>query len=166
MPEEKVTRNLLAQYYGITVSSTTTYTQMGTGFVKLTEENSPQVDNTAYVNNRNDSPTIIGYQNKWAYEAQYIEGNAVCDDLAAIARDQKTGTDCERLMVDVELHNAVTGEGITTTYRARKFAVAVEATGPNGDPKSITKLTGNLHQIGDVVKGTFNTTTKTFTADA
>ena len=165
MSEVKVTRNQLAQYYGITAGSTTTYTPMGTGFIKLTEENAPQMDAVAYVNNRNDSPTVIGYQNKWAYEAQYIAGNAVCDDLAAIARDQDVGTDCERLMVDVELHNAVTGEGITTTYRARKFAVAVEATGPNGDPKSITKLTGNLHQIGDVVKGTFNTTSKAFTAD-
>lgn len=166
MPEEKITRNLIAQYYGITDNSVTTFYQMGTGFLKLTEENSPQVDNVAYVNNRNDSPVIIGYQNKWAYEAHYIEGNTVCDDLAAIAREQKTGTDCERQVVDVELHNPVTGDGITTTYRARKAVVAVEATGPNGDPKSITKLSGNMHQIGDIVMGTFNTTTKAFTADS
>ena len=162
MPEKKVMRKELAQYYGI--GSTPTYNLMNTGFVKLSEENSPQMDNVAYVGNANGSPTIVGYEGKWAYEAQYIAGNAVCDDLAEIARTQKTGSDCERVIVDVDLNKE---DGTTAgSYYARKMVIAVEATGPNGDPKQVTKLTGNFHQIGDIVEGLFALTGKTFTAGA
>lgn len=162
MAEKKVVRKELAQYYGI--GSTPTYTLMNTGFVKLSEENSPQMDNVAFVGNANGSPSVVGYDNKWAYEAQYIAGNVICDDLADIARSQKTGSDCERVLVDVDLNKE---DGTTAgSYYARKFIVSVEATGPNGDPKQITKLTGNLHQIGDVVEGLFALSGKTFSTTA
>lgn len=158
----KVTRNLIREYYGITAGETTTYHYMNTGFIKLNEENSPQIDNTAFVGNRNGSPTVVGYENKWGYEAQVMAGDTVIDDLVEIAREQKTGTDCERTLVSVDMAAAA----VSGAYPARKASIAVEATPPAGEAKSITKTTGSFHQIGDIVLGTFNPTTLTFTATA
>jgi hypothetical protein len=44
--------------------------------------------------------------------------------------------------------------------------VAVECTPPAGDPKSITKMTGTMHQIGDVSLGLFAVATKTWSDTA
>lgn len=157
----KITRNLLAQYYGITESSTTTYSRINTGFIKLSEENSPQVDNTAYIADKNSSPVVTGYENKWSFEAQYVKGDPVVDDIVEIAREQKTGSDCERLLVDVDMNDRVGETG--TVYNARQFKVAVEATPPAGEPRQITSIGGAFHQVGDLVMGTFDTSAKTFT---
>ncbi|MEA4999301.1 MAG: hypothetical protein VB087_07950 [Candidatus Limiplasma sp.] len=162
MSEIKVTRPLLQQYYG--TGSTPTYAYINRGFLKLSEENSPQIDKTVFVGDINTSPTVTGYENKWGYEAQYISGNEIIDDLVQIAREQLTGDDCERWLVDVDLSQPVSGT--PGSYYARRAKIAVEATPPAGDPKTITKLSGNFHQIGDLTIGTFAVETKTFTADA
>lgn len=154
----KITRNLLKQFYGI--GATPTYSACGP-FTKLTEENSPEIDDTAFIEDKNSSPTVTGYKNKWSFEAQVHEGDTVVDDLLAIARGQKVGSDCERSLVDVDMNKLSSTEG---SYYARQFVIAVECTPPAGDPKSITKITGNFHQVGDLVEGLFAVDSKTFTA--
>lgn len=156
----KVTRNLIREYYGITTGETTAYHYMNTGFIKLSEENGPQVDMTAFVGDTNSSATVVGYENKWAFEAQNISGNTVIDDLVEIAREQKTGTDCERTLISVDMAAAA----VSGAYPARKCSIVVEATPPTGDPKAITKVTGTLHQNGNIILGTFNPTTSTWAA--
>lgn len=156
----KVTRNLIREYYGITSGETTTFHYLNTGFVKITEANSPQIDKTAFVGDVNSSSTVVGYENKWEYESQVLAGDTVSDDLVAIARQQKVGTACERTFVSVDM----AADAVSGAYPARKCAVTVEATPPAGDPKSITKTTGAFHQNGDIILGTFNPTTLAFVA--
>lgn len=157
MAVAKIIRNLLKQFYGI--GATPVYSACGP-FTKLTEENSPEIDDTAFIGDKNGSPTVTGYKNKWSFEAHVHEGDAVVDDLLAIARGQKVGSDCERVLVDVDLNKA--DRTVSGSYYARKFKIAVECTPPAGDPKSITKITGNFHQIGDLAEGIFDPTTKTW----
>lgn len=157
----KVTRNLLRQYYGI--GETPTF-HLCTPFTKMNEENSPVVDKSAFINDVNSSPTVIGYENGFTFEAQNVAGDEVVDDLVAIARKQLTGTDAERVLVDVDMSKE---DSVTSgSYYARKFVVAVECTPPAGDPKSITKITGKLHQVGDMVEGLFAVATKTWSDTA
>jgi hypothetical protein len=158
----KITRNLIREYYGIASGSDVAYHYVNAGFVKCDEENNPQVDTTAFVGDVNATCAVTGYENGWTYEAQYVKGDAVVDDLAAIARGQKTGSDCERVLVSVDMASPVEGE--TGVYAARRADIVVEATPPAGDPKSITKLTGTFHQTGDLTEGTFDTVNKTFAA--
>ena len=166
MALEKIVRKLIREYYGITAGATptTTYHYINTGFTKLTEENNPQVDKTPYIGDSNATSTVTGYENAWAFESEYVKGDTVVDDLASIALNQKTGSDCERKIVSVQFHEPVSGSD--NTYKARMANVTVEATPPTGDPKAVTKLTGSIHQNGDLVFGTFNTETNTFTADS
>lgn len=158
----KVTRNLIREYYGIPTGGETVFYYINAGFVKCDEENNPKVDKTAFVGDVNATCAITGYENGWKYEAQYVKGDSVVDDLADIARGQKLGSDCERVLVSVDMAAPI--EGQTGVYHARRAAIAVEASPPTGDPKSITKLAGTFHQNGDLTQGTFDITQKTFAA--
>lgn len=160
MSEVKVTRNLIREYYGITSGETTTYYYINKGFLKVNEENGPIIDKTAFVGDVNASSTVTGYDNKWSYEAQVVAGDTVIDDLVEIAREQKTGTACERVLISVDMAAAA----VSGAYPARKAAITVEATPPTGDPRAITKTTGAFHQNGDIVLGTFNPTTPAWVA--
>lgn len=156
----KVTRNLIREYYGIPSGNSVTYAYVNVGFVKCNEESNPKIDKTAFVGDANATCTVTGYENGWEYEAQYVKGDPVVDDLAAIGREQKTGADCERTLISVDMTAPVSGQ--TGVYEARKATIAVEANPPAGDPRSVTKLSGTFHQTGDLVTGVFNVTAKTF----
>jgi len=112
----------------------------------------------------NGSPSVVGYANAFSFTAQVQEGDAVVDDLLAIARGQKTGADCERYVVDVDMNMA--DSVVSGSYYARKFKVAVACAPPAGNPKSITSVYGTMHQVGDMVEGLFDVTSKTFTETA
>lgn len=156
----KITRNLIREYYGIPDGDGTAYHYVNAGFVKCDEDNNPKVDKTAFVGDKNATCAVTGYENGWTYEAQYVQGDPVVEDLAEIARLQKTGADCERALVSVDMASPVDGQA--GVYAARRFAIVVEAAPPAGDPRSVLKLGGTLHQSGDLAEGTFNVSEKTF----
>ncbi|NLI21754.1 MAG: hypothetical protein GX418_09430 [Clostridiales bacterium] len=158
----KVTRNLIREYYGIPAGDATLYHYVNAGFVKCDEENNPKVEKTAFVGDVNATCAVTGYENGWNFEAQYLRGDPVVDDLAAIARGQKTGADCERVLVCVDMADPV--EDQPGVYRARRAAIAVEAGPPAGDPKSVTRLSGTFHQTGELTEGTFDIALKVFAA--
>ncbi len=158
----KVTRNLIREYYGIPAGDVTAYHYVNAGFVKCNEENNPKVDKATFVGDANATCAVTGYENGWHYEAQYVQGDPVVDDLIAIARGQKTGADCERMLVSVDMTAPVAGQA--GLYAARRAQIAVEAGAPVGDPRSVLKLEGELHQTGDLVGGVFDVLQRTFTA--
>ena len=158
----KITRNLIREYYGVPSGDAPVFYYVNAGFVKCDEENNPKLDKTAFVGDANSTCTVTGYENGWVFEAQYVKGDPVVDDLAAIAREQRTGADCERVLVSVDMASPVDGEG--TLYYARRADIAVEVTPPAGDPKSVTKLSGKFHQNGNLANGTFDIANKVFAA--
>ncbi len=157
----KITRNLLRQYYGI--GTTPTY-HLCTPFTKMQEINNAETDEVVFINDVNGSPSVVGYANAFSFTAQVQEGDAVVDDLLVISRGQKTGADCERYVVDVDMNMADSVVG--GSYYARKFKVAVACAPPTGNPKSITVVYGTMHQVGNMVEGLFDVATKTFTETA
>ena len=133
---------------------------LGTGFTSLNESPSPKVNSDAYISDKNASPTITGYENSFPYDAHMIQDEDALMALYRVGRDQLVGEDAEFDLVRVDLYEA---GSTANTYPARKFHVACEPGDTNGDPTDITTTSGTLHQIGDLVQGTFNTETKTFT---
>ena len=158
----KVTRNLLREYYGIPAGDGYAYHYVNAGFVKCNEENNPKVDKTTFVGDVNAACAVTGYENGWKYEAQYVQGDPVVDDLAVIAREQRIGEGCERMLVSVDMTAPVSGEN--GVYSARRALIAVEASPPAGEPKNILRLEGTFHQNGNLTLGSFNVSTRVFTA--
>ena len=84
-------------------------------------------------------------------------------DPARIARNHQTGSDAILEYVRVELWDPAT-EGSTTEFKARRFSVANSVSDISGDDDIV--VSGTLHAQGDPVDGTFNVSTKVFTAAA
>lgn len=157
----KVIRYMIADYLETAAGEAPTNSLMGTGFLTLDENPSAKVDKTAFVSDKSASGSITGYETTFPFDTQLIKDDAAIEYLYNIARDQKTGSDAETNYYRVDLYK---GEDGKTSYPCRKFRVAVEVTGVTGAGTEIVRVAGNLHQVGNFVEGTFDTTTKTFTA--
>lgn len=157
----KVIRYMVADYLQ---TGTGENSLMGAGFASLDENPTATVDTTAYINDKSASGTITGYQNVFAFDTQFISDEAAIKFIYDIARNQKTGSDAQTKYYRVDLWDT---EGITgSKYPAREFTVAVEVSGITGAGTEIMRVAGNLHQVGNFVDGTFDVTTKTFSAGA
>lgn len=158
----KVIRYMVADYLNTGSKEAEAYSLMGSGFSALDENPSAKVDKTAYINDRSATGSITGYENSFAFDTQLISDDAAIKYIYDVARNQKTGSEAETDYVRVDLFE----KAVENAYPARKFRVAIEVTGITGAGTEIMKVAGNLHQVGSIVEGTFNPTTKTFTATA
>lgn len=155
-----VIRYQIADYLDVGTAEAEQYVLMGVGFLTLDENPSAKIDTTAFINNKSASGTITGYENTFPFDTQLIAEEKAIKKIYDIARNQRTGNDAVLNYVRIEMFEGATGNA----YPARKFKVAVEVSGITGNGTEIVRVAGNLHQVGDFIDGTFNTSTKTFTA--
>ena len=162
---DKVMRNQIADYISKTTASST-YELMGTGFKTLDETVGAQTDSDTYINDTSSSSYVKGYETEFPFESHLIISQTALKDLYTVGRNHLTGSDAEFNYVRVDLFDPLTGEGNTNTYRARKFLVCAEISDCSGESASPDSVSSTWKCVGDPVLGTFNTSTKTFTADA
>lgn len=158
----KIIRHQIADYLNTGTSQSPEWSLLGAGVTALDENPSAKIETTAYVSDRSASGTITGYENVFPFETQLISDEPAIRFIYDVARDQKTGSEAETDYVRVELFDP---EGGGTTFPARKFRVAVEVSSVAGEGTAVVAVSGNLHQVGNFVKGTFDTSTKTFTEE-
>ena len=156
-------RRKIANYLDVaeTGASTATFALMGAGFKSLEENPSAQTKSRKYVCDKSATQTVNGYNWSTPFEIDQIRDQDAIEFICKIGEQQLTGADVERDYVIVDLDSAVTGS--ENTYNARKIKVAIELAAFSNDDGDLGG-TGNLLGIGDIVLGTFNTSTKTFTA--
>lgn len=135
---------------------------MGVGFNTLDENPTAQKDAKTYINQKAQTTQIKSYQPTFPFDTDLISDEEAVMAIYDIGRNQKTGEDAELDYVRVELFKPVADQ--ENVFEARKFKVAVEVANITGEGGGIMKVTGNLNGVGDFVAGTFDTTTKTFTA--
>ena len=135
---------------------------MGVGFNTLDENPTAQKDAKTYINQKAQTTQIKSYQPTFPFDTDLISDEEAVMAIYDIGRNQKTGEDAELDYVRVELFKPVADK--ENVFEARKFRVAVEVANITGEGGGIMKVTGNLNGVGDFVAGTFDTTTKTFTA--
>ena len=135
---------------------------MGVGFNTLDENPTAQKDAKTYINQKAQTTQIKSYQPTFPFDTDLISDEEAVMAIYDIGRNQKTGEDAELDYVRVELFKPVADK--ENVFEARKFKVAVEVANITGEGGGIMKVTGNLNGVGDFVAGTFDTTTKTFTA--
>ena len=144
-------------------SADSTYAFMGAGFSELNESPSAQTSSKRYINDKAQTKRITGYDWSSPFNTDQIRSEEAVDFICRIGELQKVGGDAETDYVIVDLDQKVGDTG--SSYHARKFHVAVEISSfENNDGEMAAS--GNLLQIGDLVEGTFDTSSKTFTASA
>ena len=154
-------RNGIANYLNVGKESDE-YVLMGAGFTELNETPAAQTSSKKYINDKNATKRIVGYDWSTPFNTDEIRDEKAIDFICNIGEMQLVGDDCETDYVIVDLDKSTS---VANEYSARKFRVAIEvAEFPTSDEGDMT-ATGNLLAVGDLIKGKFNTVTKVFTAD-
>ena len=156
----KIERKYLAHFINAAKSGAeAAYERLGQDLEEFSPEMSAQVETKKNILGES-SVLISGYEKTAAVEPYYAQkGSTLFQRLQEIIDGDLTLDDLRADVVDVKLWEAAeTGE-----YPAVKEAVYIEVTGYGGDTTGY-QIPFTIHYTGEKVKGTFNVTTKTFTA--
>ncbi|MDD3140852.1 MAG: hypothetical protein PHX08_18040 [Lachnospiraceae bacterium] len=156
-------RRMQSNYIDIGTESTPKFALMNAGFTDLNEEPGAQTSSKRYIGDKSTSKGITGYEWQAPYTTDQIRSEEAIKFICDIGELQKTGADAETDYVIVDMDQKVGSEDSAATYHARKIHVAVEVSSFGNEDGEMT-AEGNLLGVGDVVEGTFDTSTKTFTA--
>lgn len=148
-----------AHYFDIgTVSSPNVV--LGGVITQLDENSNPTESEKQYIHQKTATTKVTGFNDEFPITSDLVKGDEVSEYFYEIFRDRKTGTDAQVIHYIVELWNS-TGENV---YKARKQVQTVSISGKTANPGEEITYNGTLRGVSDFVDGTFNTSTKTFTA--
>ena len=123
---------------------------LGTGFSTIDEKPSAQTRETRYVNDASSSTSVVSYKSEFDFESDQIESNVAIEYIVNIAKERKTGGECETEYIRVDMDKPGTAEN---SYYARKFKVAVQVDEmPNNDGD--LGANGIFLCLGDPIIGT------------
>ena len=136
---------------------------LGAGWTTIDEKPNAQTTEKRYVCDASATQTLSSYKWQADFEADQIASDKAIEFITAIGKELKVGGDAETDYVKVDLDKKASGASSGTTYYARKFHVAVQVSEfPNNDGE--LGLSGSFLALGDCEIGTFDTSTKAFTA--
>lgn len=156
----KIERKYLAHFINVSKSNAeATYERLGQDLEEFSPELSAQVETKKNILGQS-SILISGYEKTAAVEPFYAQsGSALFNRLQEIIDGDLVLDELKAEVVDVKLWEGDEGG----TYPAVKEAVYLEVTSYGGDTTGY-QIPFTIHYTGEKVKGTFNITTKTFTA--
>ena len=157
----KIERKYLAHYINCAApGGQAQYERLGKDLEEYSPELSAQVDTKKNILGEN-SVLISGYEKTGAVAPYYAEsGSALFERLQDIIDNNRVLDELKTDVVEVKLwEQAENGK-----YPACREEVYVEITSYGGDTTGY-QIPFTLHFTGNKVKGTFDVTSKTFTAD-
>ena len=157
----KIERKYMAHFLnGAKPGEEAVYERLGQDLEEFAPELSAQVETKKNILGEN-SVVISGYEKTAAVEPYYAQsGSALFTRLQEIIDGDLVLDDLKADVVDVKLWD----ENENGEYPAVKETVYLEITSYGGDTTGY-QIPFTLHYTGEKVKGTFNLSTKTFTAD-
>lgn len=137
---------------------------LGDGIASLTEEMNPEEETKHYINMASASNTVKSYQRTIEVDKEDCVEDAVQKCIDKLVDELPVGAKAKTSFVRFRLKDAVDGE--QGVYKAIKVPCTVSPTSTGGDGGDYVHNVISIKQCGDDVPGTFDITTKTFTADA
>ena len=126
------------------------------------ESSNPTESEKQYIHQKSATTKVTGFNDEFPITSDLVKGDEVSEYFYTIFRDRKTGTDAQVIHYIVELWNQVGSTG--TVYKARKQVQTVSISEKTANPGEQISFNGSLRGVSDFVDGTFDTSTKTFTA--
>ena len=156
----KIERKYMAHYINAAKSGEEAFFErLGQDLEEFSPELSAQVETKKNILGQS-SVLISGYEKTAAVEPFYAQsGSKLFERLQEIIDGDLVLDELKAEVVDVKLWEA----DETGAYPAVKEAVFLEVTSYGGDTTGY-QIPFTIHYTGEKVKGTFNVTTKTFTA--
>ena len=157
----KIERKYLAHYInGAAIGENSpSYERLGKDLEEFSPELSAQVETKKNILGES-SVLISGYEKTGSVEPYYADsGSELFDRLQDIIDNSRVLEDLKTDVVEVKLWN-----GSAESYPAIREEVYIEVSSYGGDTTGY-QIPFTLHYTGNKTKGTFNVSTKTFTAD-
>ena len=155
----KIERKYLAHFINTASGEEAAYEQLGKDLESFVAELSAQIETKKNILGQS-SILISGYEKKASVEPYYAEaGTGLFEKLQKIIDDGLVLDDLKTDVVEVKLWDN-TQEGV---YPATREEVYVEVVSYGGDTTGY-QIPFNLHFTGNKEAGTFDVTTKVFTA--
>ena len=149
-----------AHYFDIGTSQTPNVV-LGGVITQLDENSNPTESEKQYIHQKTKTTKVTGFNDEFPITSDLVKGDEVSEYFYGIFRDRKTGSNAQVIHYIVELWNPTETANV---YKARKQVQTVSISGKTANPGEEISYNGTLKGVSDFVNGTFNTSTKTFTA--
>ncbi len=128
----------------------------------FTPSNNPTVSTKHYINMKSPHNSITAIAKQYSMSADYVKGDPCLDYIESI--EDKIGSDCVTELIDVDMSSPIS-DGGGTKYKARKANITISVTQPYSiEGGNNQNIEATFYVNGDLVDGSFDTSTKTFTA--
>lgn len=139
-----------------------TFERLGEGVNSFTPSNNPTVSTKHYINMKSPHNSITAIAKQYSMSADYVKGDPCLDYIESI--EDKIGSDCVTELIDVDMSSPIS-DGGGTKYKARKANITISVTQPYSiEGGNNQNIEATFYVNGDLVDGSFDTSTKTFTA--
>ena len=142
-------------------SGTEDWALIGPGVTEMSISFSAQTTTSQYIHEESANTTTTGYQPTAPVTAEMIKDDRVLQFVNNLRRKRATGSDAETYIVNVDVY-----EGTSTSHPAEKQKVSVQLDSYGGAASDPLGLGFTLNFMGNPTQGTFNMTSKTFSAGA
>lgn len=158
----KIARKLLAHFINTAPLSDAVYERLGQDLEELNTELNPEIETKNNILGET-STNLSSYQAQYSVEPYYADdGTGLHTFLQDIIDNRKVLDDVKTDVLEVHLwEETAENSGIFTAYKEEAI---IEISSYGGDTTGY-QIPFNVHLSGNRTKGTFNTSTKTFTAD-
>lgn len=156
---ELVMRYQWEAYMGCTIGTNPAINLIGEGFTAFPKAMNAKEYTRKYVNDKTERTDVIGYAPSIGYSCDAIPDDPCVAEIIHITDNELIGTDTHR---DVYSVNRWTENSNVCEAWKRTYAVIPDN---KGDGTEALVYTGTLKAVSDLVKGTFNVSTKTFTPE-
>lgn len=156
----KIKRSQVMTFMNTTPSGSATYFLIGDGVSSGAIGYNPKVEEVTYIHEDNATTTVESYAPKFPVESIAVSGDEVFEFVDGLRIARAVLADAETDIVNVWAYES----GGPTAYPAEKQKVSIQIDEFGGDGGTSTKINYTINFIGDPIAGTFNVSTKAFTA--
>lgn len=156
----KIKRSQVMTFMNTTPSAAATYSLIGDGVTGGSIAYNPQVEEETYIHQDSATVTVESYSPKLSLEASAVAGDAVFEFIDSLRVARAVLASAQTDIVNVWAYET----GGPAAYPAEKQNVSIQIDEFGGEGGKSVKINYTVNFIGDPVVGTFNTSTKAFTA--
>lgn len=156
----KIKRSQVMTFMNTTPSAAATYSLIGEGVTGGSIAYNPQVEEETYIHQDSATVTVESYSPKLSLEASAVAGDAVFEFIDSLRVARAVLSAAQTDIVNVWAYES----GGPTAYPAEKQNVSIQIDEFGGEGGKSVKINYTVNFIGDPVVGTFNASTKAFTA--
>ena len=143
-----------------TAPSAETYNLIGDGVPSGKINYNPKTESVNYIHLDNASVSVEGYAPTMSVEQVAINGDAIFEFIDALRKARAVLDAAVTTIVNVWMYES----GGPTAYPAEQQTVCIAVEDYGGDGGAAAKLNYTIYYVGDPILGTFNSSTKVFTA--